>query len=160
MPGQQKTINLAVYITPIIQLNMRFLSFFTLLFCFSTSVFAHGFKSPEDAVNSYITAVKTGSGEHIEMAFSASASIQYYDDAGEYQVYSRDAFAKLVDSGNQWDVKIEITDLKTTGYAANATVEFSWGQEGKKGYIDYLNLIFDGKSWHITDKVAQYISRD
>jgi len=25
---------------------------------------------------------------------------------------------------------------------------------------DYLNLIYDGKSWHITDKVAQYVDRD
>lgn len=139
---------------------MRLISLIVLLFCFSTSALSHGFKTPEDAVNSYITAVKTGSGNHIEMAFSESASIQYYDDEGDYLVYSRDEFAKLVDSGNQWDATIEITALKNTGYAANATVEFTWGQGGKKGYVDYLNLIFDGKSWHITDKVAQYIARD
>ncbi len=122
-------------------------------------LFAHGFTSPEQAVETYIKAVKTGSGEHIEMAFTESASIQYYNDKGEYRAYTRDEFAKLVDSGSDWDAKIEITELKMTGYAANATVEFTWGKGGKKGYIDYLNLIYDGKSWHVSDKVAQYIER-
>lgn len=128
------------------------------LICFST--FAHGWKTPEDAINAYITAVKTGSGKHIEMAFTESASIQYYNDKGEFHKYSRDEFQKLVDTGNQWDAKIEITDLKKTGKAANATVEFTWGKQGEKGYVDYLNLIYDDKkSWHITDKVAQFVER-
>lgn len=126
----------------------------------SCSALAHGFKTPEEAVNTYITAVKTGSGKHVEMAFAESASIQYYNDKGTYQNFTRDAFAELVNTGNQWDANIEITDMKTTGFAANATVEFSWGKEQKKGYVDYLNLIYDGKSWHITDKVAQYVDRD
>ncbi len=126
----------------------------------SCSALAHGFKTPKEAVNTYITAVKTGSGKHVEMAFAESASIQYYNDKGTYQNFTRDAFAELVNTGNQWDANIEITDMKTTGFAANATVEFSWGKEQKKGYVDYLNLIYDGKSWHITDKVAQYVDRD
>lgn len=126
---------------------------------------AHDWKTPEDAINAYIKAVKTGSGEHIKMAFTESASIQFYDDIGEYLSYSRDEFAELVDSGGDWDAKIEITDLKKTGRAANATVEFTWdgtvdGKKAKKGYVDYLNLIYDNKkSWHITDKVAQYVDR-
>ncbi|BDX04805.1 nuclear transport factor 2 family protein [Planctobacterium marinum] len=126
---------------------------------FATTAFAHGFKSPEAAIESYITAVKTGSGKHIEMAFAESASIQYYDEQGEYKVYSRDSFAKLVNSGNEWDANIEITSLRKTGNAANATVEFTWGSENQKGYVDYLNLIYDGKSWHISDKVAQFVPR-
>ena len=125
----------------------------------SAKVLAHDFGSPQDAVNSYITAVKTGSGEHVKMAFLESASIQYYDNDGNYQNYTRDAFADLVDTGNTWNVTIEITDLKTTGHAANATVEFSWGDKGKQGYVDYLNLINHDGSWHITDKVAQYLER-
>ncbi|WP_218352745.1 nuclear transport factor 2 family protein [Alteromonas lipotrueiana] len=125
----------------------------------SAKVLAHEFGSPQDAVNSYISAVKTGSGEHIKMAFLPSASIQYYDKNGKYQNYTRDDFAKLVDTGNKWNATIEITDLKTTGNAANATVEFSWGDEGKQGYVDYLNLINHDGSWHITDKVAQYVER-
>lgn len=123
------------------------------------SAIAENYATPEAAVNTYITAVKTGSGKHIEMAFSESASIQYYDDKGTLNIYSRDAFTKLVDTGNRWDAKIEITDLKKTLNAANATVEFTWGEHGESGYVDYLNLIFDGESWHITDKVAQYIPR-
>lgn len=135
-------------------------SLITLQFAFSTSVLAHGWKTPEEAINAYITAVKTGSGKHIEMAFTESASIQYYNDKGVFLKYSRDDFAKLVDSGDDWDAKIEITDLKKTGKAANATVEFTWGENGEKGYVDYLNLIYDEKdSWHITDKVAQYVDR-
>ncbi|NMH59151.1 nuclear transport factor 2 family protein [Alteromonas ponticola] len=125
----------------------------------SANVLAHDFGSPQDAVNSYITAVKTGSGEHIKMAFLESASIQYFNEEGSYKNYTRDAFAELVDSGNEWDATIEITDVKVTGNAANATVEFMWGEEGKKGYVDYLNLINHDGSWHITDKVAQYVER-
>ncbi|MCW8107164.1 nuclear transport factor 2 family protein [Alteromonas ponticola] len=125
----------------------------------SVKVMAHEFGSPQEAVNSYITAVKTGSGEHIKMAFLESASIQYFNEEGSYKNYTRDAFADLVDSGSEWNATIEITDVKVTGNAANATVKFSWGKEGKKGYVDYLNLINHNGSWHITDKVAQYVER-
>ncbi len=121
--------------------------------------FAHGFTSPEQAVNAYIKAVSTGSAEHIEMAFSTSASIQYYNDEDEFKRYTRDEFSKLVGTGNKWDAKIEITQMKVTGKAANATVEFTWGEQNQHGYVDYLNLIHDGKSWHISDKVAQYLAR-
>lgn len=138
---------------------MKRISLLFLLFCSSSQILAHGFNAPEEAINAYITAVKTGSGEHVEMAFSTSASIQYYNEQGDYKVYDRETFAQLVNSGNQWDAEIEITSLRKTGNAANATVEFSWGDNNQKGYVDYLNLIFDGKSWHISDKVAQYIPR-
>ena len=120
---------------------------------------ASTFATPEEAVNTYITAVKTGSGEHINMAFSSAASIQYYDGEGAFKNYTRSDFAELVNTGNQWDAKIEITDLKLTKHAANATVEFTWGENGERGYVDYLNLIYDGTSWRITDKVAQYVDR-
>ena len=126
---------------------------------FASSSFAHGFKTPEEAVKTYIKAVSTGSGEHIEMAFTESASIQYYDRDGEFKNYTREAFKKLVNTGNKWDAKIEITEMKITGMAANATVEFTWGDNNQHGYVDYLNLINDGKSWHVTDKVAQYVKR-
>ena len=120
---------------------------------------AHDFETPEAAVKTYIKAVSTGSGEHIDMAFTEAASIQYYDREGQYRNYTREAFKKLVDTGNKWDAKIEITDMKKTGNAANATVEFTWGENNQHGYVDYLNLIYDGKSWHISDKVAQYVER-
>ena len=125
----------------------------------SAASLAHDFASPEAAVNTYIKAVSTGSGEHIDMAFTEAASIQYYDREGVYRYYTREAFKKLVDTGNKWDAKIEITDMKKTGNAANATVEFTWGENNQHGYVDYLNLVYDGKSWHISDKVAQYIER-
>lgn len=141
------------------KINIALTFLFSSLVFTANTAFAEDFKTPEAAVNTYITAVKTGSGKHIEMAFSESASIQYYDAEGTLNDYSRDAFAKLVNTGNQWNAKIEITNLKKTKNAANATVEFTWGENGKRGYIDYLNLIFDGSSWHITDKVAQYIER-
>lgn len=142
------------------RLLLLVISLITLQFALSASALAHGWKTPEEAIKAYITAVKTGSGKHIEMAFTESASIQYYNDKGVFLKYSRDDFAKLVDSGSDWDAKIEITDLKKTGKAANATVEFTWGENGEKGYVDYLNLIYDEKdSWHITDKVAQYVDR-
>lgn len=134
---------------------------FTFILCFSNTSYAHGWKTPEEAIQSYITGVKTGSGKHIEMAFLPTASIQYYDEKGEFRKYTRDAFAKLVDSGSDWDAKIAITDIKITANAANATVEFTWGENGEKGYVDYLNLIFyEKKSWHISDKVAQFIARN
>lgn len=125
----------------------------------SNLVFAETFATPEEAVNAYITGVKTGSGEHIKMAFSEKASIQYYDDTNKYNRYSRDDFADLVNTGNQWNAKIEITQMKITHKAANATVEFTWGNAGEKGYIDYLNLIHNGETWQVTDKVAHYIAR-
>ncbi len=127
------------------------------LLCFSTMAFS--FDTPEAAVNSYITGVKTGSGEHVIAAFSESASIQYYDQDGQFRVYTRADFAELVDSGNQWNAQIDITAMKKTVNAANATVEFTWGDNGEKGYVDYLNLIYDGKSWKVTDKVAQFVNR-
>ena len=120
---------------------------------------AHDFSTPEEAVNSYIKAVKTGSGKHIEMAFEETARIQYFDRQGNYNNYSRDEFSKMVDGGNDWDAKIEITKMLITGKAANATVEFTWGDKKEHGYVDYLNLIKDGDSWHITSKVAQYVPR-
>ena len=127
----------------------------------STASNAHGWKTPEEAINAYIKAVKTGSGHHVEMAFTESASIQYYNQDGKFLKYSRDEFAKLVDQSSDWDAKIEITDLKKTGNVANATVEFTWSENGEKGYVDYLNLLFDDKkSWHITDKVAQFVDRN
>lgn len=135
--------------------SLCFISYFSVI----SGAVAHGFKTPEAAINAYITAVKTGSGGHVEMAFTESASIQYYNEREEFQNFTRDAFAKIVDTGNNWDAKIEITELKVTGRAANATVEFTWGQNNEKGFVDYLNLIDDGKSWHITDKVAQYVNR-
>ncbi|GAB5380319.1 MAG: hypothetical protein Alis3KO_09710 [Aliiglaciecola sp.] len=131
----------------------------TLCFLISNLVLANSFATPEEAVNSYITGVKTGSGEHVLAAFSESASIQYYDEEGKFNDYTRDAFAKLVDTGNQWNAKIQITDMKRTNKAANATVEFTWGENGKKGYVDYLNLIHNGESWQISDKVAHFIER-
>lgn len=132
---------------------------FSLLISAVHAVSAEDFKTPEEAVNTYITGVKTGSGKHIEMAFSESASIQYYNDEGALKHYSRNEFAKLVNTGNQWMAKIEITDVKMTKNAANATVEFTWGESGQHGYVDYLNLLNNGTRWHITDKVAQYIER-
>lgn len=141
------------------KINIALTFLFSLLIFNTNNAFAEDFESPEAAVNTYITAVTNGSGKHIELAFSESASIQYYDAEGALNNYSRDAFAKLVNTGNQWNAKIEITHLKKTKYAANATVEFTWGEKGKHGYVDYLNLLFDGNSWHITDKVAQYIER-
>ena len=125
----------------------------------STNLFAKDFATPEQAVESYIKAVKTGSGEHITMAFDETAMIKYYDDSGKFNNYSRDEFAKLVNTGNQWDAEIKITNMLRTENAANATVEFTWGENKQHGYVDYLNLLFDGESWHIASKVAQYVKR-
>lgn len=120
---------------------------------------AHDFSEPEQAVNAYITAVSTGSGEHVEMAYDADATIKFYDRENNYWQFTRDSFAKRVNNGRSWDAKIEITKLLVTGNAANATVEFTWGDNNEHGYVDYLNLIKSDGSWHITNKVAQYISR-
>ena len=125
----------------------------------STNLFAKDFATPEQAVESYIKAVKTGSGEHITMAFDETAMIKYYDDSGKFNNYSRAAFANLVNTGNQWDAEIKITNMLRTENAANATVEFTWGENKQHGYVDYLNLLFDGESWHIASKVAQYVKR-
>ena len=130
----------------------------TTLLCTSIT-FAHDFKEPQQAAEAYIIAVSTGSGEHIEMAYTEDATIKYYDHEGRYWDYTRESFAKAVDTGQSWDAKIEITALVVTGNAANATVEFTWGENGEHGYVDYLNLINSNGSWHITNKVAQYISR-
>jgi hypothetical protein len=121
---------------------------------------AEDFAEPADAVQAYITAVSTGSGAHILRAFSDNAEIQYYNGDGEYRFYSRESFADVVDTGEAWDADIEITNLFRTGKAANATVEFTWGEHGQHGYVDYLNLIHADESWRITNKVAQYVQRD
>lgn len=136
------------------------LAFIFALFLSSFQVLAHDFSTPEEAVESYITAVKTGSGQHITMAFDETATIQYYNDKNELKTYSRDEFAKLVSQGNEWDAVIEITNMLRTNNAANATVEFTWGDNAENGYVDYLNLIYDGSSWHITSKVAQFVPRN
>lgn len=138
--------------------KIRFISvLFGTLFCSFTS--AHDFKEPNQAINAYITAVSTGSGEHVEMAYTADATIKFYDRNDRFWEYTRESFAKAVDNGQNWDAKIEITALHVSGNAANATVEFTWGENSEHGYVDYLNLIFSNGSWHITNKVAQYISR-
>jgi len=130
-----------------------------LLLALSTHTSAEDFAEPEAAVQAYITAVSTGSGAHIEQAFADNAEIQYYDPEGDYRFYTRAEFAELVDTGNRWDAEIEITNLLRTGKAANATVEFTWGESGEHGYVDYLNLIHADGSWRITNKVAQYLPR-
>lgn len=38
--------------------------------------------------------------------------------------------------------------------------QFTRGERGQPGYVDYLNLIDADGSWRITNKVAQYVSRD
>jgi hypothetical protein len=126
----------------------------------SASALAEDFETPSDAVNAYITAVSTGSGAHIEEAFGEDARIQYYDGEDAYQSYDRADFAALVDKGDTWDAEIEITNLLRTGKAANATVEFTWGDQSQHGYVDYLNLLYADGSWRITNKVAQYVARD
>ena len=131
----------------------------SVLFCTSVTL-AHDYKEPQQAVNAYITAVSTGSGEHVEMAYTSDATIKFYDREDRYWEYTRESFAKAVNTGQSWDAKIEITALLVSGNAANATVEFTWGENGEHGYVDYLNLIKSNGSWHITNKVAQYISRE
>lgn len=126
---------------------------------FAQAVVATDFAEPEEAVNAYITGVSTGSGAHIRKAFAENAEIQYYNQDGAYRHYARDAFADLVDSGDDWAAKIEITRLLRTQHAANATVEFTWGEQQEHGYVDYLNLIYADGSWRITGKVAQYVDR-
>jgi len=128
------------------------------LLLISSAVKSHDYATPEDAVNAYIQAVKTGSGELVKMAFQASASIQYYNQEGEFKQFTREEFANAVNTGNEWDASINITSVRKSGFAANATVEFVWGKQQQHAYTDYLNIIYDGKSWHISDKVAQYKS--
>jgi len=134
--------------------------FLFLLVTMNPIAFAGSFVEPADAVESYITGVSSGSGAHITAAYADNAEIQYYDQNGDYQYFSRDSFAEVVNSGNQWDARIEITNMLVTGRAANATVEFTWGANGENGYVDYLNLIKTDAGWTITNKVAQYIQRD
>ncbi len=129
------------------------------LFLITSVTMAHDFSTPEQAVESYMTAVKTGSGEHLIMAFDETATIKYYNEKSELKEYSRDEFAKMINTGNQWQADIKVTNMLRTANAANATVEFTWGENGEHGYVDYLNLLYDGESWHITSKVAQYVAR-
>ena len=130
------------------------------LLVISATALAEDFQEPSDAVDAYITGVRTGTGAHIEEAFADNAEIQYYNGEGEYQFYSRAEFAALVDDGEPWDAEIEITNLLRTGKAANATVKFTWGDRSQHGYVDYLNLIHADGGWRITNKVAQYVARD
>ncbi len=131
---------------------------FGTLGCVSISS-ADDFNEPKQAVNAYITGVSTGSGEHVNAAYTEDATIKFYDRENRFWEYTRETFAKAVDNGQKWDAKIEITDLLLTDNAANATVEFTWGENGEHGYVDYLNLIKLNGSWRITNKVAQYVSR-
>jgi len=137
-----------------------FYSLFGLSLAFSSTATADDFAEPEAAVQAYITGVSTGSGSHIEQAFAEGAMIQYYNPEEEYRRYTRAEFAELVDTGNTWDAEISITHMLRTGKAANATVEFIWGEGRQHGYVDYLNLIHAEGSWRITNKVAQYVKRD
>ena len=134
------------------------LALLSTLFAASVAL-AEDFTEPQQAVNTYIKAVSTGSGEHVELAYAEDATIKFYDRENRYSEYTRDSFAKAVNNGKNWDAKIEITALLKTGNAANATVEFTWGENGEHGYVDYLNLINSDGSWHITNKVAQYVPR-
>jgi hypothetical protein len=120
---------------------------------------AKEFNTPQEAVGTYITGVTLGIGKNIEMAFQKTATIQYFDERGQYQIFGRDQFMQRIDTGNKWAANVEITNLLITGNVANATVEFTWGKEKQHGYVDYINLIFDGQQWQITSKVAQYILR-
>jgi hypothetical protein len=139
--------------------NIKFiLVFLSASFCTSITL-AHDYEEPQQAVNAYITAVSTGSGKHVEMAYTSDATIKYYDHEERYWEHTRESFAKAVNTGQSWDAKIEMTALLVSGNAANATVEFTWGENGEHGYVDYLNLIKSNGSWHIANKVAQYISR-
>jgi len=135
-----------------------FVCFFNMLF-FTSATLANGFEEPQQAINAYITAVSTGSGEHVEKAYASDATIKFYDNEERYQEFTRESFAKAVNTGRNWDVVIEITSLRVTGKAASATVEFTWGENSDQGYVDYLNLIYINGSWKISNKVAQYISR-
>lgn len=134
------------------------LTFAALIIC--GAAHADDFTTPESAVQAYITGVSTGSGSDIREAFADNAEIQYFNEKDEYKFYTRDEFADLVNTGNRWDADIEMTRLLQTGAAANATVEFTWGDEQQHGYVDYLNLIQVDGHWHITNKVAQYLARD
>ncbi len=125
----------------------------------SSNVLAKDFSEPRQSINSYIMGVSKGSGEHVEAAFTADATIKFYDRQERYRDYTRDAFAKEVNTGESWDAQIEITALLVTGNAANATVEFTWGDDNEHGYVDYLNLIRIQDNWYISNKVAQYTSR-
>ena len=93
------------------------------------------------------------------MAFTEDATIKFYDRDKRYFEYTRESFIEAVNTGRNWDAKIEVTALLKTGNVANATVEFTWGDNGEHGYVDYLYLINSNGGWQITNKVAQYISR-
>ena len=126
---------------------------------FASIIQANEFKEPQHAVDAYITAVSTGAGEYVEMAYTADATIKFYDQKDGYHEFTRESFAKAVNTGRNWDAKIEVTSLRITSKVASATVEFTWGDDGEHGYVDYLNLIQVNGSWKISSKVAQYISR-
>nr|WP_168710993.1 nuclear transport factor 2 family protein [Ningiella ruwaisensis] len=140
----------------------------TLLFSISLSLAAfyamsenkpESFTTPEDAINAYITGVTTGSGDHVMSAFSEHARIQYYNQNDRFMDYTRDNFAADVDKGDNWDAEVKISNLQITGKAANAKIDFTWGEKAEHGYVDYLNLIQGADGWRITNKVAQYIKR-
>ncbi len=138
--------------------NRLILVLFTLLFCIP-SAFAKDFKEPQQAIDAYIAGVSTGSGKHIEMAYTKDATIKFYDRDQRFWEYTRESFAEAVNTGQSWDAEIETTALLISGNAASATVEFTWGENQEHGYVDYLNLIKSNGSWNITGKVAQYVSR-
>ena len=121
---------------------------------------AETFDTPEGPVEAYITGVKTGSGAHIKEAFTEIATIKYYNPEGVYQTFTRDAFQQMVNSGSDWDATIVITQMLRTDRVANATVEFTFGENGEHGFVDYLNLMYANGSWRITDKVSTYIARN
>lgn len=151
-------VNLVIFLKKIMK-KFRILLVLVSVLCCASVTAAQDFDEPQQAVNAYIMAVSTGSGEYIELAYTADATIKFYDREDRYWKYTRESFAKAVDSGRSWDAEIEITELLITGNVANATVEFTWGEDGEHGYVDYLNLINLNGSWRISNKVAQYVSR-
>ncbi|KID56148.1 hypothetical protein JF50_17855 [Pseudoalteromonas luteoviolacea] len=130
-----------------------------ILICAAFKAHAQDFATPQEAINSYITGVTQGIGKNVEMAFQESATIQFFDQRDNFNSFNRNQFIKLIDTGNKWHVNVEITKLLKTKNVANATVEFTWGEHKQHGYVDYLNLVFDGKKWQVTSKVAQYVPR-
>ncbi|KZN34101.1 hypothetical protein N474_22530 [Pseudoalteromonas luteoviolacea CPMOR-2] len=140
----------------------RLLFIITSLICVSLMAFkanAHNFMTPQEAINSYVQGVTNGVGKDVEKAFQETATIQFYDSRGSFNNFNRNQFIELINTGNKWSAKVEITSLLITKNAASATVEFNWGKSKEHGFVDYLNLIFDGQKWQITSKVAQYVSK-
>ena len=139
--------------------NISFVLVLLSALLFTSMTLADGFKEPQQAVNAYVTAVSTGAGEYIEKAYTSDATIKFYDSDENFHEFTRESFTKAVNTGRNWDVKIETTSLRVTDKVASATVEFTWGENGEHGYVDYLNLIYVNGSWKISNKVAQYVSR-